>query len=115
MASKQDTKLTLEMYRYDNVVVGKCKYLKEGLEGTGVLQENTRYQICSDVEPGIVVADGQKTKLNVWGNNEAANDLAFHYAFEDAEQAEEFTLNITRLYNRLNGIEVSTQTLVKVL
>ena len=112
---KQETKLTLEMYRYDNIVVGKCKYLKEGLEGTGVLQENKRYQICSDVEPGIIVADGQKTKLNVWGNNEAAHDLAFHHAFEDAEQAEEFTINITRLYNRLNGIETSTQTLVKVL
>ena len=115
MLNKQETKLTLEMYRYGNVVVGRCKYLKEGLEGTGVLQENTRYQICSDLEPGIVVAEEQKTKLNVRGNNKEANDSVFHYAFEDAEQAEEFTLNITRLYNRLNGIELSTQTLVKVL
>lgn len=112
---QQETKLTLEIYRYDNVVMGKCKYLKEGLEGTGILVENTRYQICSDVEPGIVVADSQKTKLNVWGNNEVANEKTFYYAFEDSEQAEEFTLNITRLYNRLNGIESSTQTLVKVL
>lgn len=115
MAPKQETQLTLEMYRYDNIVVGKCKYLKDDLKGTAVLKENTRYQICSDAEPGIVVADGQKTKLNVWGNNAAANDLAFHHDFDDAEQAEEFTLNITRLYNRLNGTEVSTQTLVKVL
>lgn len=109
------TKLTLEIYRYENIVFGKCKYLEASLKGTGVLQENTRYQICSDVDPGIVVKEGEKTKLNVWGNNELSQALAFYQAFVDAEAAEEFTINIVRLHNRLNGVNMDVQTLVKVL
>lgn len=109
------TQLTLELYRYENIVFGKCKYLKENLKGTGVLQENSRYQLCSDIEPSITIAIGQKAKLNVWGNNELANEKAFTYEFEDTEQAEEFTINITRLYNRLNGTHTELQALVKVL
>lgn len=109
------TKLTLELYRYEQLVFGKCRYLESSLKGTGVLAENKRYQICSDVEPGITVAENDKTKLNVWGNNLSANDQAFFYAFEDAESAEEFTLNVLRLYNKLNGTNADVQTLIKVL
>lgn len=113
--SKIETKVGLELWRYDNIVFGKCTYLQEKLKGKGVIQENSRYQICSDVEPGIIVAEDQKTKLNVWGNNEIANEKAFTYEFEDPEQAEEFTINITRLYNRLNGTHTEVQSLVKLL
>ena len=111
----ESTKLTLELYRYEQIVFGKCKYLENSLKGTGALTENKRFQISSDVEPAIVVSDNDKTKLNVWGNNLTANDQAFYHAFDDAESAEEFTLNITRLYNKLNGTNTDVQLLVKVL
>lgn len=113
--STEATKLTLELYRYEQIVFGKCRYLLEGLKGTGVLIENGRYQIISDTEPGIQIADGQKNKLGVWGNNTAANDQAFYHAFSDAEEAEEFTINAARLYNRLNGTNDDLQALIKVL
>lgn len=111
----EPTKLTLELYRYENLVFGKCKYLLESLKGTGVLIENGRYQIISDTEPGIEMQEGQKMKLSVWGNNAAANDQAFSYVFSDPEAAEEFTINTARLTNRLNGSNVELQTLIKVL
>lgn len=110
-----ETKLTIELYRYEHLVFGKCKYLAAALKGTGVLAENRRFQICSDVEPSIVVSENDKTKLNVWGNNLAANDQAFFHAFDDAEGAEEFTLNVLRLYNKLNGTNADVQDLIKVI
>lgn len=110
-----ETKLTIELYRYEHLVFGKCKYLAAALKGTGVLAENKRVQICSDVEPNIVVSENDKTKLNVWGNNVAANSQAFFHAFDDAEGAEEFTLNVLRLYNKLNGTNADVQELVKVI
>lgn len=111
----EPTKLTLELYRYENLVFGKCKYLEESLKGTGVLSENSRYQILSDIEPGIEIQENQKTKLNVWGNNGAANNQAFSHVFGDPEAAEEFTINIARMTNRLNGNNTELQTLIKVL
>ncbi len=110
-----ETKLTLEIYRYENLVFGKCKYLKTDLLGKGVLVENNRYQIVSDIDPNITLEENQKSKLSVWGNNELSRNNIFKHTFSDPEEAEEFTMNIVRLINKLNGTNSTLQTLVKVL
>ena len=109
------TALTLEMYRYGNIVFGCCLYLNAEHRGRGILAENTKYQIVSDTEPSIVVEEEEKTILNVRGNDQTSDEKRFFYEYEDAELAEEFTMNISRLVNRLNGKAESSPNLFKVL
>ncbi len=113
--AKQETQIKLELYRYCDIVAGKCTFLHEDLVGTGVIIENTRYQIVSVDEPRILVEDNEKTKLYVHGTNEYGNDNTFLQKFEDEDLAQEFITNITNLVNRLNGVASTSANFVKVV
>lgn len=106
-----DIQISLEMYRYKELVFGKCRFLNESLRGTGILAQNPHFSVISDTEPAIVSG----SELHVQGSNDGADNNKFFYDFPSESDAKFFCISVKDLLAEINGQNIPNQVLVKEL
>ena len=105
-------KLKLEVYQYENVVLGKVLHMDESLRGTGTLAAIVGFKISSSTAPSI-----GSDSLFVRGSERSADDKVFFANFGTAFRAAEACIDIAKCVDIINSTPVESVpgSMIKVL
>lgn len=93
----KNNKLVVDLFQYDNVIVGKILYQDEDLRKLDIIEKKDFYSICSEKKPEIT-----ENELFIRGTIEDKDDNYFSYAFNTKDDANKWLKNIKELICSVN-------------